>query len=341
MKASYYRGNKTVTVGDEPAERPGAGRVRVAVACCGVCGTDLHIYLGHMDKRVKIPQIMGHEMSGQIAEIGAGVEGWKVGDRIVVRPLDPCGACPACLAGHSHICYKLKFLGIDTPGAFQGTWTVPAHTLHRVPADMPFDKAAMIEPVAVACHAIRRGGLRSGEFAVISGGGPIGILVALVARNAGARVIVSEVNPYRLQLAASLGLETLNPTQTDAVKLVEERTGGAGADLVFEVSGSKPAAALMTQLVRSRGRIVIVAVFATKPEVELHRFFWRELTMIGTRVYEPADFDEAIKLVSTDAIPVEPLISARRPLEELQAVFEDIEAGKDLMKVLIDTQGVS
>ncbi len=340
MLASYYQGHKTFTLGDAPIVPPGPAQVRIEVAYCGICGTDLHIYQGHMDKRVKIPQVIGHEMSGTIAEIGADVKGWQVGERVVVRPLDPCGECPACRAGHAHICQRLKFLGIDTPGAFQGSWTVPAHTLHRIPVDMPLDRAALIEPVAVACHDVRRGGVQKGEFVVVIGGGPIGMLIAMVARHAGAQVLLSEINPHRLALAADLGFEAIDPRQTDLVALVEERTGGAGADVVLEVSGSQAGAAQMTQLARTRGRIVVVAIFSFKPEIDLHRFFWRELTLIGARVYEPEDFERAIELVSTHAIPVESLISDRRPLGALQNVFEEIEAGKNLMKVLINTREV-
>ena len=111
---------------------------------------------------------MGHEMSGVIESVGPGVSGWSAGDRVTVRPLDPCGACPACRAGHSHICHNLKFIGIDTPGALQGLWTVPAHTLHRLPDALPLREAAMIEPVAVACHDVRMGEVRPGEHAVVT-----------------------------------------------------------------------------------------------------------------------------------------------------------------------------
>ena len=163
MQAAYYEGNRTITTGASVPQRPGPGEVRINVAYCGICGTDLHIYLGHMDKRVNMPQIMGHEMSGSIAEIGAGVTGWQVGDRVVVRPLAPCGHCPACEAGHAHICYNLKFLGIDTPGALQGSWTVPAYTLHAIPDDLPLDKAALIEPLSVACHDVRLGDVQPGR----------------------------------------------------------------------------------------------------------------------------------------------------------------------------------
>jgi 2-desacetyl-2-hydroxyethyl bacteriochlorophyllide A dehydrogenase len=339
MKAAYYHGNRTIRLGESVPRTPGLDEVRIHVAYCGVCGTDLHIFKGGMDKRVSIPQVIGHEMSGEIAEVGGNVRGWSVGDRVVVRPLHPCGNCPACRAGHAHICYNLKFLGIDTPGAFQGSWTVPAHTLHRLPPNLPFDRAALIEPVAVACHDVRLGEVKSGEEVVVIGGGPIGLLIALVAASIKARVLVSEVNPFRRNLAREIGLEAVNPREVDLADLIGKRTGGAGADVVFEVSGSGAGAATMTQLVRSRGRIVIVAIFGEAPKVDLFRFFWRELRLRGARVYEAEDFDKAIALSASGALPLEHLISARQPLKDLQTVFEQIETSTDLMKVLIDTRG--
>ena len=339
MKAAYYQGNRTIRLGESVPRTPGLDEVRIHVAYCGVCGTDLHIFKGGMDKRVSIPQVIGHEMSGEIAEVGGNVRGWSVGDRVVVRPLHPCGNCPACRAGHAHICYNLKFLGIDTPGAFQGSWTVPAHTLHRLPPNLPFDRAALIEPVAVACHDVRLGEVKSGEEVVVIGGGPIGLLIALVAASIKARVLVSEVNPFRRNLAREIGLEAVNPREVDLADLIGKRTGGAGADVVFEVSGSAAGAATMTQLVRSRGRIVIVAIFGEAPKVDLFRFFWRELRLRGARVYEAEDFDKAIALSASGALPLEHLISARQPLKDLQTVFEQIETSTDLMKVLIDTRG--
>lgn len=337
MQAAYYEGNRTITTGVSEPQAPGPGEVRIDVAYCGVCGTDLHIYLGHMDQRVKIPQIMGHEMSGTIAEIGDGVTGWQVGDRVVVRPLAPCGECPACKAGHSHICYNLKFLGIDTPGAFQGSWTVPAYTLHRIPDTLPMDKAAMIEPIAVACHDVRLGEVQPGENVVVIGGGPIGTLVALVAQQAGGNVLMSEISDFRVNLARDIGLDAVNPTQTDLVALVNERTGGAGADVVFEVSGSKAGAAMMTALPRSRGRIVVVAIFSEAPPVSLFHILWREVKLRGARVYEPQDFEKAIDLAARGVLPLDRLISAKAPLANLGAMFRQIESGANMMKVLIKT----
>ncbi|MBN1642877.1 MAG: alcohol dehydrogenase catalytic domain-containing protein [Anaerolineae bacterium] len=338
MKAAYYAGNKTIVVGESPVQAPGPGEVRLNVAYCGICGTDLHIFQGHMDQRVSIPQVVGHEMSGTVAEVGLGVTDWRVGDTVVVRPLAPCGNCPACRAGHAHICYNLKFLGVDTPGAFQGSWTVPAYTLHRLPEGLPLDRAALIEPLAVACHDVRRAELQPGDHAVVIGGGPIGMLISLVAQHRGAEVLVSEINPYRLALAQELGVQAVDPRTTDLHNTVEDWTGGAGADVVFEVSGSSAGAEAMTGLVRARGRIVVVAIFAFKPQVDLHRFFWRELELRGARVYEPQDFEQAIALAAADALPLERLISARRPLDGLQSAFEEIQASTNLMKVLIDAQ---
>ena len=339
MQAAYYHGDKRIELGEGVVRAPGEGEVRIEVAYCGVCGTDLHIYLGHMDQRISHPQVIGHEMSGRIAEVGSGVEGWGVGDAVVVRPIDPCGECGACKAGHGHICQNLNFLGIDTPGAFQGSWTVPAFTLHRLPQSMALDEAALVEPLAVACHDVRLGEVTTGDQVVVIGGGPIGMLVALVARHAGGDVLVSEINPFRLQMARDLGFSVGDPRATDVAGLVEQRTGGTGADVVFEVSGTQAGAELMTKLPRTRGRLVVVAIFADPPKLDLFRFFWRELRLCGVRVYEPEDYDRAIELAAEKALPLERLITHRRPLGDLGEVFAQMDSGADIMKVLIETQG--
>lgn len=339
MKAAYYGGDRKVTIGECRIQAPNSGEVRIEVAYCGVCGTDLHIYMGHMDGRIDKPQVIGHEMSGKIVEVGANVSGWAVGDPVVVRPLDSCGECAACEAGNGHVCQNLNFIGIDSPGAFQGSWTVPAHTLHRLPVDMPMDLGALVEPMAVACHDVRLGEVAPGEKAVVIGGGPIGLLNALVARHAGAEVRIAEVNGYRLQVARSLGLEVVNPLQEDLVANVDAWTGGGGADVVFEVSGSKPGAEVMTKLAKVRGRIVVVAIFAEAPQVDLFQFFWRELKMCGVRVYEPEDYDRAIELTASGELPLDKLVTERLTLQELPDAFARLETGTDAVKILIDTQG--
>lgn len=315
-EAAYYRGNKTFTIERAKRRPPQPGEAQIEIAFCGVCGTDLHVYLGHMDARVGDHRIIGHEMSGRVAAIGEGVERVKPGDHVVVRPLAPCGDCPACDAGHEHICHNLKFLGLDTDGAFQQYWNVPAYTLHKLPKTLPLKHAALIEPLAVAVHSTRRARLTKGEDALVIGGGPIGILVALAARRFGANVTISEINEHRLKKARELGFTVLNPLEVDVAARITEATKGKGADVVFEVSGTQPGADLMTAAAATRGRICMVAIHASKPETDLFRFFWRELELIGARVYEPEDFETSIEWLTGD-FDAESLITEIRPLAEI------------------------
>src|SRR5581483_3459601 len=208
------------------------------VSHCGICGSDLHMFHGAMDHRFQVPHVFGHEMSGTVHAVGEGVKGFAPGDHVTVRPLDPCGICPACRAGYSHVCQRLKFIGFDAPGALQTLWTVPAHTLHRLPESLPLEKAALIEPMAVACHDVRLAEVKSGEYAVIQGGGPIGILIALVARHAGARVTLMEVNPFRLNLARELGFDTLSPDEVVPVECVYHPGAAAGPVVLCAASGA-------------------------------------------------------------------------------------------------------
>ena len=336
MRAAYYEGNRRIGIAECVPVPPGQGEVQVRIAYCGICGTDLHLFHGRMDHRMQLPQVFGHEVSGTIAATGPGVAGFSAGDAVTVRPLAPCGECPACLAGNSHICQRLKFIGIDRPGGMQALWTVPAYTLHRLPAGLSLKTASLIEPLAVACHDVRRGHVTSGEYAVVQGGGPIGILIALVARHAGARVLISEVNPFRLELVRELGFDAINPVEQDIVAYVNQQTGNAGADVIFEVSGSAAGAATMTKLAKVRGRIVIVAVFGTSISVDLFQFFWRELELAGARVYQPEDFDEAIALAASGVLPLDRLITEVSSLDKVQSAVERLESGGEVMKILIE-----
>jgi (R,R)-butanediol dehydrogenase / meso-butanediol dehydrogenase / diacetyl reductase len=336
LKAAYYEGGRKIRVGPCTPLPPAPGQVQIQVSHCGICGTDLHMFYGEMDKRVRIPHVFGHEVSGTITAAGEGVEGFAPGNHVTVRPpLDPCGACPACRAGHSHVCHRLKFIGLDAPGALQALWTVPAHTLHRLPESIPLDIGALVEPLAVACHDVRLAEVKQGETVIVQGGGPIGVLIALVASTIGARVLISEVNPYRLKIARELGFEAVDPTEVDLVRQVMDETQTAGADAVFEVSGSAAGAAMMTELVRVRGRMVVVAMFSQPPKLDLFRVFWRELRMLGTRVYEPEDFEQAIRLAAAGKLPLAQLISEIRPLEGVESALHRLESGGEVMKILV------
>ena len=337
MKACAYTDLETVEILELPQPERADDEVLIKVSRAGICGTDLHIFMGHMDQRVTKPIVMGHEMCGEIVDAPDGAD-FGVGDRVVVEPTVFCGRCAACQRGNTHICQNLNFLGIDSPGAFQAYWNVPLDRLHRIPPELNDDAAAMIEPLAVAVHDVRRAQVELGDQAVVIGGGPIGLLVAHAARLDGAEVVISEVNPFRLNVAESCGFKTVDPTRDDLVGYVDDWTNGAGCDLVFEVSGSAPGAKVMTELLRVRGKIALVGVHASPPEVDLHRFFWRELELIGCRVYESVDFERAIRIAAAGEIDLEALISKVVPYEEAYWGFEQMRDGGDIVKVLIDCQ---
>jgi 2-desacetyl-2-hydroxyethyl bacteriochlorophyllide A dehydrogenase len=334
--AVQYTAARALSTASVETAPPGPGEVEIAPAYVGICGTDLHIFHGDMDARVKAPAVLGHEMSGRIRRLGPGVEGWSAGDPVTVMPLRWDDTCPACLRGHRHICQNLDFIGIDSPGAMQQRWTVPASTLVRLPADLPLDYAALVEPTAVAVHDVARAEVREGERVVVVGGGPVGVLIALVARAAGAEVRVVEPSAHRRNLAEQLRLTAWDPAADEVSELVTAWTGGAGADVAFEVSGAAAGVETAVEVLAVRGRLCQVAIHPRPREVNLHRFFWREITLIGARLYDRADFEQAVALVAHGTIPAHLLISRVVPLTEAADAFEALNAGGDVMKVLID-----
>jgi len=335
FKAAYYTGNKQFALEEVSVASPAAHEVQIEVAYCGICGTDMHAFHGVMDERITLHRVIGHEMSGTIVAAGGDVDASMVGKRVVVRPLDHCGDCPACNEGHSHVCHNLKFLGLDTDGAFQQRWNTPAHTIHEISESVSLAHAALIEPIAVACHDVSRARLQPGEDALVIGGGPIGLLVAMVAKEAGANVMISEINEHRLAVAKKLGFRTLNPLNVDVITAVNEATGGKGADVVFEVSGSAPGVELMTEVAACRGRIVMVAIHPNKPQVDMFKFFWRELELLGARVYEGRDFDKAIELLAKGAIDADTIITDVNDLDNIQHAFSSLDGNAQAMKSIV------
>jgi (R,R)-butanediol dehydrogenase / meso-butanediol dehydrogenase / diacetyl reductase len=338
MLTASYAGDRTIRLAEAEPTPPGPGEVQVAVAYTGLCGTDLHIFHGNMDARVTTPLVFGHEMSGTIAAVGEGVTGWSAGDGVTVMPLDWDGTCPACLAGNEHICQNLDFIGIDSPGSLQPRWNVPARTLVRLPDGVRLDHAALVEPAAVAVHDVRRAELQPGQKAVVIGGGPIGLLIATVAREFGGEIVVIELDPNRRAQVEQLGFTALDPREADQVAWVEEWTGGAGADVVFEVSGAAAAVLGATALAKVRGTLVVVAIHPTPREIDLQRVFWRELRILGARVYQRTDFETAVELVARGVIPADLLISRIVPLSQTGSAFEELEGGR-AMKILVDVAG--
>ncbi|MFG6193551.1 zinc-binding dehydrogenase [Nonomuraea sp. JJY05] len=334
--AVRYTAARTLDTAPVEPTSPGPGEVELAPTYVGICGTDLHIFHGDMDARVSTPAVLGHEMSGRVLRVGPDVEGWRPGDAVTVMPLRWDDSCPACRAGNRHICQHLDFIGIDSPGAMQQRWIVPAATLVGLPDSLPLDRAALVEPTAVAVHDVDRARVRDGERVVVVGGGPIGILIALVARATGAEVRVVELSGHRRTLAQKLGLTTWNPAAEDVPELVRQWTGDAGADVAFEVSGAAGGVDTAVQVLGVRGRLCLVAIHPRPREVDLHRFFWRELTLIGARLYARSDFEKAVTLIADGTVPAELLISKVVPLTQAPAAFEALEAGGDVMKILVD-----
>ena len=337
MRASFYRGNRTFETGTAPMPAPADGEALLRIRRVGICGTDLHIFQGHLDHRVPLGGIIGHEIFADVVSAPAG-SGFREGDRVVVEPVQFCGQCRACRMGATYLCYQLKVLGVDVTGGMQEYWAVPAARLLKLPDSVSDHDAPLIEPLAVATHDVARAEVKSGDRVVVFGGGPIGTLIALVSRHRGAEVKVVEINPHRVEMLKRFGLDPIGPEE-DVKAAVNAWTGGTGADVAFEVSGSPDAAVLVTEVVRVWGTVSIIAIHAEPVPFQLYSLFARELKVHGSRLYTRAAWEEAIRLVASAAVNVGPLVSRVIPLEDLQRGMEEALGGGPVMKVLVEVGG--
>jgi len=313
---------------------PGPDEALLRVRRVGICGTDLHIFQGHLDHRVPLDGIIGHETFAEVVTAPAA-SGFGEGDRVVVEPVLFCGTCATCRMGATYLCRELKVLGVDAPGGMQEYWAVPSDRLLKVPDSISDDHAPLIEPLAVATHDVGRAEIKPGDTVVVFGGGPIGSLIALVCRHRGARAKVAEINPHRVDMLQSLGIDTIGPGE-DVVRVVNEWTDGNGADVAFEVSGDPAAVRLLTDVVRVWGTISVIAIHAEPVPVNLYAMFARELKMHGSRLYTRGAWEEAIRLAAAGDVVVGPLISRVIALEDLQKGMEEALGGGRVMKVLVD-----
>jgi (R,R)-butanediol dehydrogenase / meso-butanediol dehydrogenase / diacetyl reductase len=328
MKAALWLGAGRIEASaiDKPA--PGRSEVLLRVLAAGVCGTDLTIYAGKFDpKRSVPPMVPGHEICGVIEQAGSDVTGWSAGERVAVDPLISCGTCYACRNGFPHVCRTLRLVGVDRNGGFAQFVTVSADRLYRLPAAVSDVAGAMVEPVSVAVHDYRRAGLAVGATALVVGAGPIGILIAMVARRAGARrIVLSEVNDYRLGVARASGFDARNPTDAGFREKIVEDFDGVGPDAVFEVTGSTAGYQTAIDCARVRGTIVQVGIPHGGTPVDLRRANFAELSIVGTRVYEPLDIVTAIDLLAGGAIAVE-AVSSCHDLAECGELFAELTSG--------------
>ena len=279
---------------------------------------------------------MGHECSGEVAEVRAAGSDLKPGDPVVVEPLIPCGKCYVCASGAYNACLTLKVLGIDAHGVFGEFVKVPVERVYRIPASLSLKTAALVEPTAVGAHVVRRSKAKLGDHAVVLGGGPIGLMTAQVARTVtNMPVSVVEISPWRQELARKLDLHPIDPTKTDLTEEVLKRTGGIGADLVYDCAGAAQTAAKFAAITRIRGQIVQVAMPHDLRPVDIAQFAFRELEYIGARTYDLHDYHAAIALVAGGKVNAESMISHVFPLSEGKAGLDLAKQGGDSMKILL------
>jgi 2-desacetyl-2-hydroxyethyl bacteriochlorophyllide A dehydrogenase len=316
----------------------GKGEALIRVHSAGICGTDLAIAAGK-HPRAKAPLVMGHEFAGQVKEIQPGhtPTDLTVGDKATAYPLLVCGQCWACTNGCEHVCRNLKLIGIDRDGAFAEYVSVPLDLVMKLPDNLTYDQGALIEPLAVGIHAVAMADVVACRSAVVIGAGPIGLLVALCLKKAGVSdIIMTESDVHRRMRAENLGFDVFDSEERGVADEVNRVTGNEGADMVFECAGTLSAARQMCKLVRTRGRVVVVGVHKEPHPVDLQTLNFREISMIGTRVYTREDFQKALQVIRD--LPVEELISHKIPIDKAPQGFELIKKTDDVCKVIIQME---
>lgn len=324
MRAVIMEAPGSMRVGEWATPRPAAGEALIAVAACGVCAGDLHIYHGR-NPYGSYPQICGHEIAGVVADVGSDVTGFSTSDRVVVEPFLGCGTCYACRIGKRNCCMALQIKGVTQPGGCAELLVSPVENVHRVPANVPLSTAALAEPLAIAVQACRRGDVRSGELVLILGCGPIGLALIEVARARGASVVATDLIASRLETAAMMGADTLL-ADANLLPRILELTDGEGAPVVIEATGSVSAIQQTVELVASGGRIVIVGLIteglrASFPALDFTR---KEMTVVGSRASVNC-FPEALKLLAAGNLML-PTIAAEFDLWDAPKVFAEMSA---------------
>lgn len=340
MKSLLLTKERKLEMVDVPRPSPGPDEVLIRVAACGICGSDVHGYDGSSGRRIP-PLIMGHEASGIISELGSAITGFKVGERVTFDSTIYCGECIFCRAGQINLCEIRQVIGVSCAdfhrqGAFAEFVVVPGQIVYRLPDNMPFSQAAMIEAVSVALHAVRVSGLSKNQSALVIGAGMIGLLTLQAIWSTGCdKVAISDVDATRLRIAERLGAHVISAGDPDHSRQIAEMFDGLGPDIVFEAVGRNETISSALHAVRKGGTVTLIGNVSPEVSFPLQRVVTRELRVLGSAA-SSGEYPQAIELVASGRIQVEPLISAIAPLEEGPAWFERLYAREpNLMKVVL------
>ena len=331
MKAARYWAKGEVRYEEVPVPRCEEGEALIKVACTGICGSDTFIYSG-IHPRAKAPLILGHEFSGAVVVLPHSYCGeLAVGDKVTVNPLLFCRECTPCVTGNSHVCKTLGLTGIDEDGSFAEYVKVKVGQIVKLPQGMSNELGAIVEPVAVAVHAVRRSAFKAGDAVLVVGGGPIGFLIATTLKVSGARkIFVVEPNSFRRNLIAELGVEVLEKENEAVLRY----TNNDGVDVVFEAAGVPAAIETAVKYCKIRGQIVNVGVFKQPTPVDLQRINFAEVDLIGTRVYTMEAFRAAVDFVARYA-DFAKVITHRLTLSKVQEGMQLMKNGGDNLKILL------
>lgn len=346
MRAARYHGVRDVRIEDVPDPTPGEGEVLVRVAHNGICGSDLHEYYSaptfiptqaHPQTGVSVPVVLGHEFSGTVAEVGAGVDADLVDRNVAVRPAYSCGTCEACKRGMPNICRVLAFHGLSGPGGGLSELTVlPADMVHALPDDVSLELGALVEPMAVGHAAVHRVPFEPGDLAMIVGAGPIGIGLwfALKARGHD-NVLVSETSPERRAAITALGAQNvIDPRAADLGEATAGLSGGVGATVVFDAAGVGAAITDSVPVMAPRGSILIVGIHEKPFDFNPTSLLLQEVAVVGSLIYTAADYDAVITNMSKGVYDTTGWVD-HSTLDDLTKSYDELRAGRR-MKILVD-----
>lgn len=322
---------------DVPVPKVKEGQVLVKIKRIGICGSDIHVYHGK-HPYTSYPVVQGHEVSGEIVKLTDGGSNFKEGDKVTIQPQIVCGRCYSCKHGQNHICDNLKVMGFQATGMASEYFAVDLKKVLKLPENISYDHGALVEPLAVAVHALKRGGDIKRRKILVLGAGPIGNLVAQAANGMGAQsVMITEISDYRLNIARECGINyCLNSKTQDIGEKLINTFGEDKADLILECVGINTTTEQAIANARKGTDIIVVGVFAEKATVDLGLVQDRELRLIGTLMYQEEDYRKAIELIEESKVKLDPIITEHFPFEDYLEAYKYIEEKKDkIMKVMI------